>query len=204
MFNWRVIALQYHIGFCYKTTWTSHRYTYVPSLLVLPPPQPPSVLSRGPPLSRTPPSVLSRAPCRPCAVPWLLTGCLRLALHVYQRCALSPSRPLLLHLRPQSALCVSLLPCRWVHQCHFSRFYACALIYKIYFSLSDLLSVTVSRFIFYEFGQIYNDTYLSFRVQGIFRALKILYTIKYLLKTKLTFISSSPKISFHWGKFQIS
>ena len=37
IFNWRIIALQYHVGFCHTTTWISHRYTYVPSLLSLPP-----------------------------------------------------------------------------------------------------------------------------------------------------------------------
>ena len=37
IFNWRVIALQYCDGFCHPSTWISHRYTYVPSLLNLPP-----------------------------------------------------------------------------------------------------------------------------------------------------------------------
>ena len=32
-FHWRRIALQYHIDFCHISTWISHRYTYVPSLL---------------------------------------------------------------------------------------------------------------------------------------------------------------------------
>ena len=34
-FFWRIIALQYYIGFCHASTWVSHRYTYVPSLLNL-------------------------------------------------------------------------------------------------------------------------------------------------------------------------
>ena len=40
-------------------------------------------------------------------------------------------------------------PCNYVYQCHFSRFYICALIYDLYFSLFDLtpLCVTDSRFI---------------------------------------------------------
>ena len=29
IFNWRVIALQCRVGFCYTATWISHRYTYV-------------------------------------------------------------------------------------------------------------------------------------------------------------------------------
>ena len=32
IFNWRIIALQCWVGFCYTSTWISHRYTYVPSL----------------------------------------------------------------------------------------------------------------------------------------------------------------------------
>ena len=37
IFNCRIIALQYFVGFCCASTWISHRYTYVPSLLNLPP-----------------------------------------------------------------------------------------------------------------------------------------------------------------------
>ena len=36
IFNWRIIALQYSVGFCHATTWTSHKYKYMPSLLNLP------------------------------------------------------------------------------------------------------------------------------------------------------------------------
>ena len=36
-FNWRIIALQKFIVFCQISTWISHRYTYMPSLLKLPP-----------------------------------------------------------------------------------------------------------------------------------------------------------------------
>ena len=35
IFNWRIIALQCCAGFCHTSTWISHRYTYVPSLLNL-------------------------------------------------------------------------------------------------------------------------------------------------------------------------
>ena len=35
-FNWRIISLQNFAGFCQTSTWTSHRYTYVPSLLNFP------------------------------------------------------------------------------------------------------------------------------------------------------------------------
>ena len=37
IFNWRIIALQYCVGFCHTSAWISHRYTHVPSLLNLPP-----------------------------------------------------------------------------------------------------------------------------------------------------------------------
>ena len=33
IFIWRIIALQYRVGFCYTTTWISHTYTYTLSLL---------------------------------------------------------------------------------------------------------------------------------------------------------------------------
>ena len=32
-FNWRIISLQYHVGFCQISAWISHRYTCVPSFL---------------------------------------------------------------------------------------------------------------------------------------------------------------------------
>ena len=37
IFNWRIIALQYWFDFCHTSTWISHRYAYVLSLLNLPP-----------------------------------------------------------------------------------------------------------------------------------------------------------------------
>ena len=43
-FNWRIIALQSFFVFCQTSTWISHRYTYILSLLKLPPvslPMPP-------------------------------------------------------------------------------------------------------------------------------------------------------------------
>ena len=35
--NWRIIALHYCVRFCRTPIWISHRYTYVPSLVNLPP-----------------------------------------------------------------------------------------------------------------------------------------------------------------------
>ena len=37
IFNWRITDVQYCVGFCHTSTWISHRYTCVPSLLILPP-----------------------------------------------------------------------------------------------------------------------------------------------------------------------
>ena len=44
---WRIIALQHFAVFCQTSTWISHRCTYVPSLLTLPPVSLPSYPSRG-------------------------------------------------------------------------------------------------------------------------------------------------------------
>ena len=35
--NWRIITLQHYLGFCHTSTWISHTYTYVSSLLNLHP-----------------------------------------------------------------------------------------------------------------------------------------------------------------------
>ena len=32
IFHWRIITLQYCVGFCHTSKWISHRYTYAPSL----------------------------------------------------------------------------------------------------------------------------------------------------------------------------
>ena len=56
IFNQRIIALQYCVGICHTTTWVSHKYTHVPSLLNLLPPPPPHPTS-----SPSHPSRLSRS-----------------------------------------------------------------------------------------------------------------------------------------------
>ena len=45
-FYWRIIALQNFVVFCQTSTWISHRDTYIPSLLNLPPISSPSYPSR--------------------------------------------------------------------------------------------------------------------------------------------------------------
>ena len=47
IFSWRIIVLQYGKSFCHTSTWISHRYTYVPSLLNLPPTSHPFPLPLG-------------------------------------------------------------------------------------------------------------------------------------------------------------
>ena len=51
IFNWRIITLQCFFGFCCATTWISYMYTYIPSLLSLPPPSQPSGSSQRTKLS---------------------------------------------------------------------------------------------------------------------------------------------------------
>ena len=38
IFSWRIMALQYSVGFWQTSVLVSHKFTYVPSLLKLPPP----------------------------------------------------------------------------------------------------------------------------------------------------------------------
>ena len=50
-FNWRIIALQNFVVFCHTSTWISHRYAYIPSLLNFPPislPTPPPQVDTEP------------------------------------------------------------------------------------------------------------------------------------------------------------
>ena len=69
IFNWRIIALQCCVGFCHTSTWISHRYTYIPSLLKLPSNShlPPHLTPLG----------CHRAPdWAPCIIQQIPTGCL--------------------------------------------------------------------------------------------------------------------------------
>ena len=51
IFNWKIIALQYSVGFCHTSIRISHRYTHVPSLVNLPLTSHPSRLSQSTSLS---------------------------------------------------------------------------------------------------------------------------------------------------------
>ena len=121
IFNWRIIALQYFISFCHKTTCIGHKYTCVPSLLNLPHPTPLGCYRH---------QVELLVP-----IQWLLT-----ILHtVVHTCyALSSSHALLPLLCPKSVPCVcisipalhicSSVPCFWIP-------YTCVNIQNLFFSV---------------------------------------------------------------------
>ena len=104
-FNWRTIVLQRGVGFCYTTTWVSHRYTQAPSLVSLPPTSLPSRLSQ---------STSFEFPESHTNSHWLCP--LHMVIHTFQRCSLSLSPP-------PSPLCpqVSSL-CLRLHCCPADRF----------------------------------------------------------------------------------
>ena len=117
-------------------TWINCTYTYMPSLLSLPPAhaeqEPPSFTEHA----AEPPGPYSSFP---------LAGCLTCeSVHT-----VLPAHPLPLPLLcPQSILYVWSLfqPCRLVHRYHFCGSHIYALIYDMCFSLSGLLSTTNFRF----------------------------------------------------------
>ena len=107
--------------------WIRYLYTYIPSLFVLPP---------------TPPSshrALSWAPCAITAG----SHCLSILHMVVDICQpQSSNSPHLcfpsVFTHPFSTSVSLFLPCKQVHLWYFSRFHIHALIYNIWFSLSDL------------------------------------------------------------------
>ena len=129
IFNWRIINLQYCVGFCHTSTWISHSYTYVLSLLNLPPTASyPSSCLRALGLSPLHHTADSH---------WL--SIFHMVMSMFWCFSLDSSHPLLSPLCPQvCSLCLR-LHCKQVHQYHLSRFHIYALIYHICFSLSDLL-----------------------------------------------------------------
>ena len=111
-FYWRIISLQNCVGFCQKSTWVSHRYTYAPSLS--------NLLTTSLP---TPPLYFVTEPQFEF---WVITAnshwlsSLHMVMWVSMLLSLyispSPSSPLT-HVH-KSVLCLvsSLLPCKWFHQ----------------------------------------------------------------------------------------
>ena len=90
-FNWRIITLHYCDGFCYTSTWISHRYTRVP-----PHPAPPSHL---------PPYPIPLGCLRALALCALLyarnfhwSSVLLMVMYMFQSYSLKSSHPLLLPL----------------------------------------------------------------------------------------------------------
>ena len=132
-FSWRIIALQYCVSFCRTSTWISHGYTYIPSLLPpLPPPTTthPFRLSQSTDLSSLHYTANSH---------WLFTlhGNAYVSILLFQFVPPSPLPTMSTSLLPMSAS--PLLPCKQVHQSPLSRFRIYALICDTCFSLSDML-----------------------------------------------------------------
>ena len=133
-FNWRILSLQCCVGFCHTVMWISHRYTYVPSLLNLPPTSQPF-----PPLWVFTedwfelPESYRRFPL---AILWVV-------MYMFQCYSLNSSHPLLPPLCPQVCslcLCLHCYPTnRFISTIFLDSIYIYALIYDICFSLSDLL-----------------------------------------------------------------
>ena len=88
IFNWRIVALQYCVGFCHTSTWISQRYIYVSFLLNLPPssqpmPSHPSGLSQSTSLS----SLHHTANCH-----WLSAS--HMVMYMFPYYSVSSSHPL--------------------------------------------------------------------------------------------------------------
>ena len=114
-FNWRIIALQHHLGLCHTSTWISHRYTHVPSL-----PNPPLPISHPVPPHPTPLGC-HRAHRVECPVSHR-----RFPLATYFTCSSVHVSMLFSQLAPPSpsptastrllsCIWISILPCKWVH-----------------------------------------------------------------------------------------
>ena len=107
VFNWKIISLQYCVAF-YTTTWISHKYTYVPILLNLPPPSTPSHSSR---LSQ---STGLRSLCHTVNSQWLSILCRVTCM------LLSPFIPP----SPSPTVHKSVLLCLHLHCCPANRFFS--------------------------------------------------------------------------------
>ena len=126
-FYWRVITLQNFGVFCQTSTWISHGYTYIPSLLNLPPISLPIL----------PPPRLIQSPCLSfLAIQQIPVGCLFYKFPCY---SFHTSHPLLPSPHIHKSILFVCFSLSEILQYHFSRFCIYALEYSIYLSLSDLL-----------------------------------------------------------------
>ena len=130
IFNWRIIALQYCVGFCHTLTWISHRYAYVPPLLILPPTShfiPPSRLSQSTGLNSRHHTVISHR-----------LSILHMAMYILPFYSLNLSYLLLPALCPKvCSLCMRLHCChahRLISTIFLDSIYIYMLIYDICFS----------------------------------------------------------------------
>ena len=118
IFNWRITALQHCVSFCHTSTWISHRYTHVSSLLNLPP------TSHSIPPSRLSESTRCDLPASYSTFP---LSTLHMLIFMFQYYSLNWSLPLLPPLCPQvCSLCLHL------HCCPASRFISTIFLESIY------------------------------------------------------------------------
>ena len=144
IFNGRIIDLQCCVGFCHTMMWISHKYTYVSSLLNLPPrtyPIPSFCIATEYQIEL--PVLYSNF-----ALPTYFTyGDIYVSMLFSQFIPPSPSPAMS---RSLFSMSVSLfLPCKYIHQYHFSRFSLSVYINIQYFFSSfwlTALCITGSRF----------------------------------------------------------
>ena len=104
-FNWGIVALQCCVSFCYTMNWISYMYTYIPSLLDLPPTPTPNPTHLG----------HHRAPSwAPCVIQQVPTSYL---FYTWQCRYVNPN--LSIHPTPPS-----LFPCPHIHSLQL-RLYSC-------------------------------------------------------------------------------
>ena len=115
IFNWRIITLQYCVGFWETSTWISCRYTYVPSFLKLPPTSHPS----------PPPGGHRALWVSWVNYPWL--SILHTVIQMFPSYCLNSSHPLLPPLCPQ--VCS---PCLCLHCCPTNSFISTIFLHSIY------------------------------------------------------------------------
>ena len=154
VFNWRLIALQYCVGFCHTTTWIRHVYTSPP--LREPPSHTPG-LSQSPGVS----SLGSTANS-----PWPST--FHVLMYVSPRYSLHVSHWPPPPLCPETcALCLCLCSCPASSfiSTILSRFHSYALIYDICFSHFRLTSLCVTGSKFIHLTRTDSNVFLSMTEQ---------------------------------------